>query len=57
VVADATFTFDKPDFAGTPGTAAEVHAMSLANLAGEYARVQFTSEVLQALEPHGRHAT
>lgn len=49
VVADATFTFDKPDFTGMHRTAAEVHAMSLANLAGEYAQVQTTSEVLHAL--------
>jgi nicotinamidase-related amidase len=49
VVADATFTFDKVDFSGRLRTAEEVHAMSLANLAGEYARVVFTSEVLRAL--------
>ena len=39
VVADATFTFDKRDFHGRHRTADEVHAMSLANLDGEYARV------------------
>lgn len=49
VVADATFTFDKPDFTGRLRTAAEVHAMSLANLAGEYAHVRVTAEVLHAL--------
>ncbi len=37
VVADACFTFAKPDFHGTPRSADEVHAMALANLHGEYA--------------------
>lgn len=54
VVADATFTFDKPDFTGVPRTAAEVHAMSLANLAGEYAQVQTAAEVLHALRMQAR---
>lgn len=49
VVADATFTFEKADFAGTLRTAEEVHAMSLANLAGEYAKVVTASEVLDVL--------
>jgi nicotinamidase-related amidase len=53
VVADATFTFDKPDFNGILRTAAEVHAMSLANLAGEYADVQIASTVLQRFAPQG----
>jgi nicotinamidase-related amidase len=48
VVADATFTFDKSDFTGRLRTADEVHAMSLANLAGEYADVHTTAEVLHA---------
>jgi nicotinamidase-related amidase len=48
VVADATFTFDKSDFTGRHRTADEVHAMSLANLAGEYADVHTTAEVLHA---------
>jgi nicotinamidase-related amidase len=39
VVADATFTFDKIDFDGLKRSAAEVHAMSLANLQDEYASV------------------
>ena len=46
VVADATFTFDKTDFAGTPRSADEVHAMSLANLDGEYCRVVTTAQLL-----------
>jgi nicotinamidase-related amidase len=50
VVSDATFAFDKIDYAGTPRTAAEVHAMSLANLEGEYARIVSTEEVLAMLK-------
>jgi nicotinamidase-related amidase len=57
VVADATFTFEKTDFAGTLRSAEEVHAMSLANLSGEYARVMFASEVFRGLESLGGHAT
>ena len=49
VVADATFTFDKVDYRGTLRSADEVHAMSLANLQGEYATVATTLEVLSAL--------
>jgi nicotinamidase-related amidase len=46
VVADATFTFDKTDWDGKPRTAEEVHAMSLANLHGEYCTVVSTDDVL-----------
>jgi nicotinamidase-related amidase len=46
VVEDACFTFGRRDWAGTWRTAAEVHAMSLANLAGEYATVVTTAEIL-----------
>jgi nicotinamidase-related amidase len=49
VVSDATFAFDKPDYAGVLRSAAEVHAMSLANLSGEFAAVLQTAEVLGAL--------
>lgn len=49
VVSDATFAFDKPDYAGVLRTAAEVHAMSVANLSGEFASVAQTAEVLGAL--------
>jgi nicotinamidase-related amidase len=54
VVADATFTFARTDFHGTPRTADEVHAMSLANLQGEYATILDTDTVLAGavLEPH-----
>jgi nicotinamidase-related amidase len=47
VVSDATFTFGRPDFSGRSHTAGEVHAMSLANLDGEYASVCTTEEVLR----------
>ena len=39
VIEDACFTFDKQDFNGLQKSAAEVHAMSLANLHDEYASV------------------
>ena len=49
VVADACFTFGRKDWTGTWRTADEVHAMSLANLSGEYARVVSTAEILREL--------
>jgi len=48
VVEDAAFTFGRNDWNGTPRTAAEVHAMSLANLDGEYCTVIRTEAVLEA---------
>lgn len=45
VVHDATATFGRRDYAGVWRTSEEVHAMSLANLEGEYARVLGTEEV------------
>jgi nicotinamidase-related amidase len=50
VVSDATFAFEKPDFAGTVRCAEEVHLMSLANLQGEYAEVRTTDEVLREFD-------
>jgi nicotinamidase-related amidase len=46
VASDATATFGRHDFAGRWRTADEVHAMSLANLDGEYATVLETEEIL-----------
>src|SRR5215469_5424912 len=43
---DACFTFARRDYAGRLRSAEEVHAMSLANLDGEYCRVTRTSELL-----------
>lgn len=51
LVEDACFTFGRKDWSGRLRTAGEVHAMSLANLDGEYCRVIRTAEVLAALEP------
>ena len=50
VVSDATATFGKRDYDGHWRTSQEVHAMSLANLAGEYATVMRTNELLDALQ-------
>jgi nicotinamidase-related amidase len=49
VVSDAAFTFDKTDYSGTVRSAEEVHAMSLANLDGEYATIATTQETLAGL--------
>lgn len=46
VIEDACFTFAKPDYFGTPRSADEVHAMSLANLDGEYATVVHSSTLI-----------
>lgn len=48
VISDATATFGRNDFDGRWRTAEEVHAMSLANLSGEYATVVTTREALTA---------
>lgn len=50
VVSDATFAFAKPDYAGTPRSADEVHLMALANLDGEYATVVDSAAVLACLD-------
>ncbi len=49
LVEDATFTFARADWQGRWRTADEVHAMSLANLDGEYCTVARTAEILAAL--------
>jgi len=46
---DACYTFDGADFFGNPRSAEDVHAMSLANLHGEYAQVVATQDVLRAV--------
>jgi nicotinamidase-related amidase len=46
VVSDATFTFDKLDLDGKLYPAEAVHALSLANMSGEYATVLDTATVL-----------
>ena len=52
LVHDACFTFGKRDWSGVPRTAEEVHAMSLANLDGEYCKVLSTGEILCAAETY-----
>ncbi|MFJ3050942.1 cysteine hydrolase family protein [Pseudomonas nitroreducens] len=49
VAADACFAFDKRDFNGVLRSAEEVHAMSLANLQGEYAQVVGANSILREL--------
>jgi nicotinamidase-related amidase/chorismate mutase len=49
VVSDATATFDMIAFDGASRSGEEVHALSLANVNGEYARVVTTSEVLEGV--------
>lgn len=51
LVEDATFTFGRKDWRGTWRTADEVHAMSLANLDGEYCSVIRTDDILRAYRP------
>jgi len=46
LVEDACFTFGRADYRGRARTADEVHAMSLANLAGEYCRIATAAELL-----------
>jgi nicotinamidase-related amidase len=47
LLSDACFTFGRPDWNGVARTAEEVHAMSLANLDGEYCTV-LTADALLA---------
>lgn len=50
LVEDACFTFDRQDWNGVWRTAEEVHAMSLANMDGEYAVVVQASQILTGAE-------
>jgi len=50
LIEDACFTFGRPDWNGTLRTAEEVHAMSLANMDGEYCTVMQTGTVLHAVQ-------
>jgi len=49
LVRDATWTFDRIGPDGDEHSAEEIHAMSLANLNGEFARIVLTSEAIAAL--------
>src|SRR5262249_27722168 len=49
LVADGCFTFDRSDWNGVARTAEEVHAMSLANMDGEYCVVITAGALLDGL--------
>jgi nicotinamidase-related amidase len=49
VVSDATWSTDKTDLRGRRWPAEDVHALSLANMHGEYATVRDTASVLASL--------
>ena len=49
VVSDACYTFDQTDLSGRLWPAEDVHALSLSNLAMDYARVVETDEILAHL--------
>lgn len=51
LVRDATWTFDCVGPDGDIHSAEEIHAMTLANLHGEFARIVRTADVVEALEP------
>lgn len=53
VTADATFAFAQRDYHHTTRTADEVHAMSLANLQGEYATVLDAAALRSLLSLNG----
>ena len=50
VVEDASFAFARADHAGVLRSADDVHAMSLANLGGEYATVAPTAALVAAMQ-------
>ncbi|MCY1453346.1 hypothetical protein D9M71_703290 [compost metagenome] len=51
VVEDACFTFDQHDLRGRLWPAEDVHALSLSNLAMDYARILRTQQVLAGCTP------
>jgi nicotinamidase-related amidase len=50
VVSDGTFTFAKKDLSGQMHSADVIHAISLANLQGEYAAICSTDQVLEMVK-------
>lgn len=50
VIENACFTFAKPDYFGVYRTADEVHAMSLSNLNGEYAKVINSTQLFKMVK-------
>lgn len=49
VVSDAAFTFDQIDLNGRLWSAEDIHAISLSNLALDYAKIVTANEVLQSI--------
>jgi nicotinamidase-related amidase len=54
LVRDATWTFDRIGPDGDAHSAEEIHAMTLANLNGEFARIVSAAEAIAGLEDAGR---
>jgi len=54
VAGDAAFTFDQRDLTGRLWPAEDVHALSLANIAMDYAAVRSTDEIVTALNDTNR---
>lgn len=50
VVENACYCFAKPDYFGVSRTAKEVHAMSLANLQGEYASILSSTQLFEMVK-------
>ncbi|WP_299873652.1 cysteine hydrolase family protein [uncultured Cocleimonas sp.] len=50
VVSDATFTFGKKDYSGKWHNAQQIHDISLSNMAGEYAQIISTKELLSSID-------
>jgi hypothetical protein len=53
VVVDGAFTFDQRDLNGKLWTAEDVHALSLSNLAADYASIRATEEVIASAHAGG----
>jgi nicotinamidase-related amidase len=53
LVRDATWTFDRTGPDGDVHSAGEIHAMTLANLNGEFARIVSACEVISGLKATG----
>lgn len=49
VASDAAFTFDQHDLSGRLWPAEDVHALSLSNLAMDYAQIRLTADIVTAL--------
>ena len=53
LVRDATWTFDRIGPDGDAHSAEEIHAMTLANLNGEFARIVSAAEAIAGLDDSG----